>query len=186
MELLVERIKAILNGSPTRTMPLSQLLESLSDSGVQLEGRTEWLVQRLSENSDLFRIIPDRLGPWIQWPDRLGAARPKQGYPGDPWIMAGPNPNHESGRSLDLLDRLRETLMAWGWEVDDGSQVGIARWLQANREAGLAVEKLLNSPGSPIRTPPSTTPPPAPLPRRRIPPGRPSAKPHPAGHRGPH
>lgn len=182
MEPLIEQVKTILNGSPTRSLPLSQLLRSLSASGIRLDGQVDWLIQRLKEHSDLFRIIPDRLGPWIHWPDKVAADPPIQGPPGDPWIMAGPCLLTLSGTSQGILDRLRETLMAWGWEVDDGSQVGIARWLQANREAGLALDELLNPPGNPIRMPRSTSPPPGPPPRRRIPRGTPVGKSHSAGH----
>lgn len=186
MELLIEQVKTILNGSPTRSMPLSHLLRALSASGVCLDGRADWLIQRLMQNTELFRIIPDRLGPWIHWPDRLGAAPPIQGPPGDPWIIAGPYPTNVSVTSQGILDRLRDTLTAWGWEVDDGSQVRIARWLQANREAELALKKLLNPPGNPIRTRRSTTHPPGPPLRRRTHGERPLAGSRPAGHPGRH
>lgn len=184
MELLVEQVRAILNGSPTRSMPLSQLMKSLPASGVRLDGGADRVVQHLTEHSDQFRVIPDRLGPWTHWPAEHGGRPPGHDPQGDPWILAGPQSTPERGASQCLLDRLRDTLMAWGWEVDEGSQVGIARWLQANREAGLALNELLSPPGSSSRKHPSTTPPPDLPPGRRILQRRRSAGSRPADHPG--
>ena len=182
MEILTEKVKTILNGSPTRTMPLSQVLRSLSASGICMEGRAGWLIQRLTEDSDHFRVLPDRLGPWIQWPERHGITNPSQDFPGDPWVMAGPHSPDGSRAPSGVIARLQETLSAWGWKVDDGSQVGVARWLQANREAEHALERLLSPSGDPARIHPSTTPPPGPPPPKRIPGEQPLARSQAAGH----
>ena len=105
--------------------------------GVAVAGRESWILKALSERDDLFRIIPGSRGAWARF------AKERWEFPGSPhpswtageaWVMSRRRPPPAFGVSERARRKLREGLQAWGREVDDGSQVAIARWIRANRE----------------------------------------------------
>lgn len=129
----------ILERSPTRASPLSRLLSGLEEQGVEVRGREGWILKRLSEQPKLFRVLPDREGPFRRWPlasraepqDRHGRHRL-----GDPWILAcPPAPPPSLGPRERTVRRIQESLGAWGCSVDEGSPHAVARWVRATREA---------------------------------------------------
>jgi len=110
-----------------------------------VEGREEWILRSVVERSAVFKVIPDRLGPWVLWPAGKGARFPES-PPGnltcDPWIMVcstAPAGFDAEGR---VMVRIQESLQAWGKEIDEGSQAAVARWIGANQEAERAFGKI--------------------------------------------
>ena len=69
MEGWTEKVERILDRAPTRALPFSRVLESLRSQGATVVGREGWVLQRMVEDAETFKVIPDRLGPWVAWPD---------------------------------------------------------------------------------------------------------------------
>ncbi|MCK5650179.1 MAG: hypothetical protein KAJ42_02325 [Gemmatimonadetes bacterium] len=147
MEEWTERIKKVLDRAPTRATSFSRLLGALRDDGVAVAGREDWILKRMTEQPETFKVIPDRLGPWVPWPERKGAGS-SASHPTasgcDPWIMTCLAASPAFGIGEQVVSRIQEGLQAWGREIDDGSQVAVARWIGANKEAERAFGKFLN------------------------------------------
>ena len=163
MERWTQRVKDILDGAPTRALPLSRLIRALKDDGVAEACREDWVLARLTERPERFRVIPDRLGPWVHWPSGGEGGRvpshPRKSGP-DPWIMTcspGPPP---FGPGSQVVGRIQEGLQAWGRSVDDGSQTAVARWIGANHEATKTFEEFFSRKMTRVRKPLSTNHPP--------------------------
>jgi hypothetical protein len=158
MEDWTERIEKILDQAPTRAMSFSRLISALREEGVAVAGREDWILKRVVEQPETFRVIPDRLGPWVLRPVDRGAGSsaphprtsgwgPGGWDPGgcdpggwgprgcDPWIMTCSAASSPFGIEGKVVGRIQESLQAWGREIDDGSQVSVARWIGANKEA---------------------------------------------------
>ena len=123
MEGWTERITGILGGAPTGARPYAHLLQALRDKGPDPTGREALILQQMTEQPERFRVIPDRLGPWSGSPvsTRLLNRRFEGPFPiGDPWILSrSPNlPIH--GYEERVMGQIRESLKAWGQEVDTG------------------------------------------------------------------
>jgi hypothetical protein len=147
MEIWIERIEHILNRAPTRALSLSRLLTALKEAGITVGDRREWVLKRLIEQPDRFKVIPDRLGPWVLWPGEkepgLPEFRPRTSGC-DPWIMTCSPTSPSLGIQRRMVGWVQESLQAWGRELDDGSQVAVARWIQANEEAERAFGAVLS------------------------------------------
>jgi hypothetical protein len=145
------RIEKLLEGAPTRAAPFSRILQALAEDGVAVSGREDWILQRLAERGHQFKIIPDRLGPWLRWPSPARHQTPQRWRcESDPWIVAFHLPARtEDGQKGRFVGRIRECLLAWGRDVDEGSQVAVARWIGANGEAERALSHLLTLRGPP-------------------------------------
>lgn len=171
MERWTRRVADLLDGAPTRALPLSRLIQTLKEDGLAEAGRREWILARLTEQRACFKVIPDRLGPWVPRP-RAGVvgkiSSPPTGSGLDPWIMTCSPGRPLSGLDGQVMGRIRESLQAWGREVDDGSQTAVARWIGANHEAARALEAFFRPESSRAQRPPSTNRPPRRLPRTRI------------------
>jgi hypothetical protein len=147
MEGWTERIENILDRAPTRAMSFSRLISALREEGVPVAGRKEWILKRVAEQPEIFKVIPDRLGPWVLWPSEKGAgfSEPPPRTSGcDPWIMTCSATSSSFGIGRRVVGRIQESLQAWGRELDDGSQVAVARWIGANKEAERAFGKFLS------------------------------------------
>ncbi len=147
MEEWTERIKKILDRAPTRATSFSRLLGALREGGVAVAGREDWILKRMVEQPKTFKVIPDRLGPWVLWPGEKGAGS-SVSHPttsgSDPWIMTCSVATPAFGIEGQVVGRIQESLQAWGQGMDDGSQVAVARWIGANREAERAFGKFLS------------------------------------------
>lgn len=142
MELWMERVAAILDDAPARALPLSRLLSEIREQGEVVTGREAWILQRIRERPDRFRVIPDRLGPWNLWPEPSMMPVNGRTLPGptaDPWIVTSSTARSGFGAEGRFVGTVQETLQAWGWSVDVGSQVAIARWIRAHKEGEKAV-----------------------------------------------
>jgi len=148
MEEWTERIKNILDRAPTRATSFSRLLGALREEGMAVAGREDWILKRMTEQPETFKVIPDRLGPWVPWPERKGAGS-SASHPTasgcDPWIMTCLAASPAFGIGEQVVSRIQEGLQAWGREIDDGSQVAVARWIGANKEAERAFGTFLNN-----------------------------------------
>ena len=138
MEGLTERVNGILNKAPTQAMSFSRLLCALREEGVDIAGREDLALKRMTEQPDSFRVIPDRFGPWARW-STMGKV-PTPGlharYSGcDPWILTCSQAPRHFGIEGQVKGRIQECLQAWGQALDDGSQRAVAGWIRANREA---------------------------------------------------
>ena len=141
-----ERITGILGRAPTGAQPYSNLLQLLKELGPDPTGREELILKQMTEQPERFRVIPGRLGPWMNRAPRGGSPNPGsrvQSRIGDPWILSNcaGAPNH--GYEERVMGQIRESLQAWGKEVDTGSQGAVARWIGANREAERALGQFL-------------------------------------------
>ena len=147
MERWTERIEHILNRAPTRALSLSRILTALHESGITVGDRREWILKRLTEQPDRFKVIPDRLGPWACWQAEKEPG-PRETRPRasacDPWIMTCSATFPAFGIQRRIVGWVQESLQAWGLEVDDGSQVAVARWIRANEEAERVVAEVLS------------------------------------------
>ena len=149
MDPWIEEIKDLLERTPTGAAPLSSLLESMKEAGILPEGREDWVLQRMAELDALFKVVPDRFGPWMAWPEEASPASgdsPGRTQRGDPWIMTWDPPPPHRGPEGKLAGRVRESLQAWGRGLDDGSQASVARWIEVQREAGRTVTSCLTRP----------------------------------------
>ena len=61
MEDWMESINTILNRTPTWAMPFSDLIGALREEGLTVADRERWILKRLAEHPETFRIIPHRL-----------------------------------------------------------------------------------------------------------------------------
>jgi len=138
MDPWTDGARRILERAPTRSLAFSRLLAGLKEEGMEVEGREAWVLKRLSEHSELFRILPDHRGPFLGWP-RDGASGCGSFDPlrrvGDPWVLACPAPPPGSGAKERAVRRIQEGLGAWGRCLDEGSPSAVARWIRATREA---------------------------------------------------
>ena len=135
-------VQTILEKTPARAMVFSRLLRALAASGVAIAGREDWFLRRLTEQPEEFKVIPDRLGPWVSWPEKARSGFPAffgKEWLSDPWIMTCSDPNSTGGDTGQVESRVRESLQAWGKNIDVGSQVAVARWIQAILEAERAL-----------------------------------------------
>jgi len=138
MDSRIGRVTELLNHSPAGSLPLSRLVQLLEGQGGSSREEPQELLSRLVTTQESFRVIPDRLGPWLDWPgarnpDRWSANPTPWGE--DPWILPRrpiPSPPAPDDGIEGLL---RECLQAWGWGMDDGSTQAVGRWISANREA---------------------------------------------------
>ena len=92
MEGWTERITGILGRTPTGAWPYSHLLQALRDKGSDPTGMEELILRQMTEQPERFRVIPDRLGPWVARIPRGGSLNPasrKLPRTGDPWILDG-------------------------------------------------------------------------------------------------
>jgi len=147
MEGWTERIEKILDRAPTRAMSFSRLISALREEGVAVAGREDWILKRVVEQPETFKVIPDRLGPWALRPGekRAGFSAPHPRTSGcDPWIMTCSAASSSFGIERKVVGRIQESLQAWGREIDDGSQVSVARWIGANKEAERVFGKFLS------------------------------------------
>ena len=162
MEGWTKRIEKILDRAPTRAMSFSRLIRALREEGVAVAGREDWILKRVVEQPETFKVIPDRLGPWVLWQGerRAGFSAPHPRTSGcdpcgcdpggwgprgcDPWIMTCSAASSPFGIEGKVVGRIQESLQAWGREIDDGSQVSVARWIGANKEAERAFGKFLS------------------------------------------
>ena len=147
MDEWTERINKILDRAPTRATSFSRLLRALREEGVAVAGREDWILKRMIEQPETFKVIPDRLGPWVLWPGENGAgfsASHSTTSGCDPWIMTCSAASPAFGIEGQVVGRIQESLQAWGQGIDDGSQVAVARWIGANKEAERAFGKFLN------------------------------------------
>lgn len=145
MEDWTKEIQGILDRAPTRAMSFSRLLEEMRGAGFSVRGREDWILEGLLTQGDLFKVIPDRLGPWMEGPlPEGGGSGSGRGGPGkDPWILVCSESPATFGAEEAVTGRIRESLRAWGREIDEDSPVAVARWIVANREAEQAVGKIL-------------------------------------------
>jgi hypothetical protein len=142
MEGWSHRVDAVLNRAPARAMPLSTLVRSLSAEGLAGAGGREWVLQRIQEESEVFRAIPDRIGVWVHWPvpERPGPwSLPGSVPEPDPWILSCTSLQTRVGPEEKAVGRIQETIQAWGRGLDVDSQVAVARWIGATAAAERAV-----------------------------------------------
>lgn len=110
-------------------------------------GREEWILKRVGEHPETFKVIPDRLGPWVLWPGEKtdeSSSRPLKKPGCDPWILTRKSASPSLGIERKIASQIQESLQAWGQEIDDGSQVAVARWIGANKEAEKALGIVLS------------------------------------------
>lgn len=152
METWADRIEGLMERCPTGALPFSRILRDLERDGIAVQGRETWLFQRLRERTHRFKVLPDCLGPWMDWPgpDASESWRLRLGTGcRDPWVvMLNRRSATPLGSGQTLAARMQEALQAWGVELDDGSHTSVARWIEANGEAERALERLLTDPGS--------------------------------------
>lgn len=134
MDSWTNHAKKILDGSPTGAMPLTRLLAALAEAGVPTRGREEWILRRLADQSESFRVIPERLGPWIaprgdKGPQ--GRTPRKQGRESRPWVLACETLEPACGGRDRTLARIRESIQAWGRGLDVESQPSVTSWIGA-------------------------------------------------------
>jgi len=148
VESWAERIERLLERVPTRAAPFSSLLAALADGGEAVSGQEDRILQQVADGQRGLKVIPDRLGPWLEWPYPGPAPScPGRAGMGDPWIVACHPPSRGEGTDQGrFVGRMRESLLAWGRNVDDGSQVAVARWIGANGEAEKALGRFLTPP----------------------------------------
>ncbi len=159
MESWTERIENILDRAPTRAMSFSRLVGTLREEGLPVAGSEDWILQRVVEQPQAFKVIPDRLAPRVLWPREPGAGISAPGsetYRCDPWILSCTAASPSSGIEREVVARIQESLQAWGREIDDGSQVAVARWIGANKEAEAALGSVLSAVTGRVRMPRST------------------------------
>ena len=119
MDSWTEQVKRILDRAPTRALPLSRLLQLLKEEGVAVSGREEWILRRITEQPEAFKVIPDRLGPWVV---RAGDGEPvspwfpSRRFGRDPWVMACSPVTPTLGLDGQVVGRIQESLQAWGRE----------------------------------------------------------------------
>ncbi len=159
MEGWMERIQTILDRAPTRAMSFSQLVGTLKEEGMLVTGREEWILKRVEEHPEAFKVIPDRLGPWVLWPgEKMVGSLPRslktRGC--NPWILTRSTTPPSLGIERKIACQIQESLQAWGQEIDDGSQVAVARWIGANKEAEKALGLVLSAEGGGVRKRQST------------------------------
>jgi hypothetical protein len=138
MDRWTEGAQRILERSPTRATTLSRILEGLQGEGVEVKGREAWILKRLSEHPELFRVLPDRDGPFHRWPLSPTPEPPTPsplGRIGNPWVLACPAPPPGFGTSERAVRRMQEALVAWGRSLDRDSPNAVARWIRENLEA---------------------------------------------------
>lgn len=148
MEGWSHRVDAVLNRAPARAMPLSRLVRSLLAEGLAGTGGREWVLQRILEESEVFRVIPDRVGVWVHWPipERPGPwSRPGSIHELDPWILSCTSLQTRMGPEEKAVGRIQETIQAWGRDLDVGSQVAVARWIGATAAAERAVRSVVRT-----------------------------------------
>ena len=163
MEGWTERIQEILDRAPTRAMSFSRLVGTLREEGMAVNGREEWILKRVGEHPEAFKVIPDRLGPWVLWPGgkMVGSfPRPLKTPRCDPWILTRSPASPSLGLERRIAGQIQESLQAWGQEIDDGSQVAVARWIGANKEAEKALGVVLSAERGGVRKRRSTNHPP--------------------------
>jgi len=140
----MERATTILDDAPALALPLSRLLSGICEKGEVVTGREGSILQQIREQPDRFRVIPDRLGPWNRWPERRVDFRDQSTQvrdASDPWIVTASAPKPRFGTEGRFVRTVQETIQAWGWSVDVGSQVAIARWICAHQEGEQAVAR---------------------------------------------
>ena len=181
MDSWTEQVKRILDRAPTRALPLSRLLQLLREEGVAVSGREEWILRRITEQPEAFKVIPDRLGPWVVWAgegDPGSPWYPSRRFGRDPWVMTCSPVTSSLGIEGKVVGRIQESLQAWGRELDDGSPVAVARWIGANQKAARTFGEFFRGEGAPPRIDRSTNHPPRRSrgkrsPGRKPPPGSP-------------
>ncbi|MBT8398800.1 MAG: hypothetical protein HKO65_15385 [Gemmatimonadetes bacterium] len=145
MEVWIERVRVILDRAPTRAMPLSHLLQSLEGVGGNRKEIGDWILKTMKGKEESFRVIPDRLGPWV-WrmsPGGSSASIPAMARQDpDPWVLIRSPASRSSEPEERVFGQIRECLGAWGEAVDTGSQTSVACWIGANREAERALARL--------------------------------------------
>jgi hypothetical protein len=144
MEPWMERVASILDHSPARALPLSRLLTRIFEQGEVVAGREAWFLQRIKERPERFRVIPDRLGAWVLWPglsSKPGLGPEQVRRVADPWIVTSSTAPAEFGVAGRFIRTVQDTVQAWGWGIDVGSQVSIARWIRAQHEGEEAVKR---------------------------------------------
>ncbi len=138
MDPWTDGAQKILERSPMRATSFSQLLAVLEEEGLEVRGREAWILRRLSEHPELFRVLPDHGGPfrhWLMAGNQEWAQAESRGRIGNPWVLACPAPPPGFGAGERTVRRIQEGLRAWGCCLDEGSPRAVARWVRANREA---------------------------------------------------
>lgn len=148
MEDWMERVRTILDETPTRAMPYSRVLLALRESGMPVSGREGWILGRVADQSEYFRVISGRLGPWTLLSDLRGpeaSPLPSPVYSTQPWILAWASNTPPAGEEGKALGRVRESIQAWGRALDEGSQTAVARWIGAVKEAERAMDRCIKA-----------------------------------------
>ena len=168
MEAWTNRVGLALREVHTRALPLSVLRDRLLKEGVTEARDGRWFLAKLQKDAPGFRVIRDRMGPWLgthsrtRWMDPGSHGSQKGLPPSDPWVLAltGAPTVGETLRTNRTARELREGLQAWGRELDDGSPASVARWIAAVKEAERVLGTLLSRRESGTGTSPSTSHPP--------------------------
>ncbi len=167
MEVWTDKVRKILDGIPTQALPLSRVMSALGEMKVSEVGGAGRFLQGILDQPETFKVIPDRLGPWMRGSDpRSGQPTSRGPLPllSDPWILTCSPSSASADSDGRAVGRVGESLQAWGREIDDGSQVAVARWIEANGEVERVFQKLFRGDGDGDEKPRSTSPLPYPLP----------------------
>lgn len=164
MEGWTEKVRRILDGTPTRALPLSRVMSALTEAKA-LDGCGAGLfLQRILDQPETFTVIPDRVGPWMRGslPCTSHSTRPGTGTgtgtgQPDPWILTHTPGAAPFGAEERALSCVGESLQAWGREIDDGSQVAVARWIGATGEVEKMFRKLFTREAGHLEKPRSTS-----------------------------
>lgn len=170
MDKWTEKAREALEEAPVGAMSFSRLIQALRVTGVSVEGREDWILERMREQPDSFTVIPDRLGPWVRCQGKQGSethARSPVGGRADPWILTRARAAPGYGTHERAIGRLQESIQSWGRDLDRESQVAVARWIRATREAEKALSGLFRTGTEWAGTPRSTTRPPGRPPARK-------------------
>jgi hypothetical protein len=130
MDSWIQSVRHVLERAPTGALPLSAIAEELKREGTALNARDPWLLTKLTEDRESFRVIPVPRGPWADGVGEKG----DRSWPDDAWIILKCPPERGYGRNEEARGRIQEGFQAWAREMDAASPASVARWIRANLE----------------------------------------------------
>lgn len=165
MEPWTDSVGLALEAAHTRALPFSTLRDRLLEDGVSEAQNRGWFLEKLRDDAHGFRVIVDRMGPWLGTRPEAGRWRSSHQRTGedmplpDPWVLAlsGSGQGSEAAPREDLARKIREALRVWGQVLDEGSPASVARWIAAVKEAEGALASLLSPRERAAGRPQSTT-----------------------------
>jgi len=130
MDRWVDCIRQVLERAPTGALPLTTIAVELRREGAFIDPQDPWLLSKLIEDRETFRVIAVPAGPWA---DLFGKGS-DESTSEDSWILLNHYPERSIGQRERVRARILEGFQAWAREMDGASPVSVARWIRANRE----------------------------------------------------